>query len=163
MLVLIPFSVAAAALSSSSRLGPTGVGPIVFGTTPAQAAASGSQFVATKPSLGSTCFYLRPPKPSGLSFMVENGTIRRAELVNQAIPTTDGFRVGDAVSKIETFYGRRAHRAPDKYDPNVQTVTVGPNGSADSKYRIVFKVRSGTVNAIFAGVLPQIEYVEGCS
>ncbi len=36
-----PLPAAAAALSSSSRIGPTGVGPIVFGTTPEQAAELG--------------------------------------------------------------------------------------------------------------------------
>lgn len=158
-----PVSVATTALSSSSRIGPTGVGAIVFGMTPAQATATGTRFVATKPSLGSSCSYLRPRTPRGLSFLVEHGTIRRAEVVTSTIVTTDGFRVGDPSLKIETFYGQRVHRAPDKYDPKSRTITIGPKGSADAKYRMVFKVKNGTVQAIFAGALPQVAYVEGCS
>ncbi len=161
--VLVPVSVAAAALSSSSRVGPAGVGPIVFGMTPAQAAATGTKFVATKPSRGSTCFYLRPSTPSGLSLMVEHGTIRRAEVTTSAIRTTDGFRVGDPRLNIERFYGQRARLAPAKYDPKAQTITVLPKGSADAKYRMVFYVKNGTVQAIFSGALPQVAYVEGCS
>ncbi|MGQ0569073.1 MAG: hypothetical protein ACT4P5_06005 [Armatimonadota bacterium] len=160
---IVPVSVAAAALSSSSRVGPTGVGPIVFGTTPAQAAATGTKFVATKPSRGSSCFYLRPPTPSGLSFMVEHGTIRRAEVATSTIRTADGFLVGDSALRIETFYGQRARLAPDKYDPKAQTITILPKGSTDAKYRMVFKVKGGTVQAIIAGALPQVAYVEGCS
>ncbi len=163
VVVIVPSAVTAAPLSSSSRVGPTGVGPIAFGTTPAQAAATGTQFVRTKPARGSTCFYLRPVTQSGLSFMVEHGTIRRAEVVTSAMRTTDGFRVGDPVAKIEAFYGRRARLAPDKYDPDAQTITILPKGSADAKYRMVFKVQGGTVQAIFAGALPQVAYVERCS
>ncbi len=160
---ITPDPVAAAALSSASRVGPTGVGPIVFGMTPAQAATTGTHFVATKPALGSTCFYLRPPAPDGLSFLVEHGTIRRADIVTSTIRTIHGFRVGDLALKINTFYGKRARPAPDKYDPHVQMITIAPQGVADAKYRMVFRVKSGTVQAIIAGALPQVAYVEGCS
>lgn len=160
---LPPLSVSAAALSSSSRVGPKGVGPIVVGTTPSQAAATGTSLVATKPSLGSTCYYLRPPTPNGLSFMVEDGTIRRAEVTTPTISTSEGFRVGDPIAKVKNFFGQRAQVAPDKYDPQAQTVTIAPKGGADAKYRMVFKVKNATVQAIYAGALPQVEYVEGCS
>jgi hypothetical protein len=84
LVLFVPAALSAAPLSSSSRVGPTGVGPITFGTTPAQAAATGTKFSSTAPAQGSTCFYLRPSKPSGLSFMVENGTLRRAEVSTPA-------------------------------------------------------------------------------
>ncbi len=163
VVVTVPVSVAAAALSSSSRVGPTGVGPIVFGMTPAQATATGTAFVTTKPSRGSTCFYLRPRSLRGLSFMVEHGTIRRAEVVTSTIRTTDGLRVGDPGVKVTTFYRQRARLTPDKYDQKAQTITILPKGSADAKYRTVFTVKGGMVQMIVAGALPQVLYVEGCS
>ena len=153
----------AAGLSSSSRIGPTGVGPVVIGTTPAQAAKTGTRFTSSEPARGSSCFYLRPSAVSGLSFMVEDGTIRRGEVVTQLIATTDGFRVGDQLAKLKNFYGDRAQIAPDKYDPQAQTVTIVPEGDAAAKYRVVFKVKGARVQAIYAGALPQVEYVEGCS
>ncbi len=162
-LALLPAVAVAAGLSSSSRVGPTGVGPVAFGATPAQAAAHGVRFVATAPVAGSSCFYLHPPEPSGLRFMVENGTIRRAEIFNPALRTTEGLAVGDAVAKIVSTYGTRAQIAPDKYDPSTQTATIAPKGGADAKYRIIFKLKGGVVQAIIAGALPQVEYVEGCS
>lgn len=162
-LALLPAVAVAAGLSSSSRVGPTGVGPVAFGATPAQAAARGVRFVATAPAPGSSCFYLRPPEPSGLRFMVENGTIRRAEIFNPALRTTDGLAVGDPVAKIASAYGPRAHISADKYDPSTQTATIAPKGGADAKYRIIFKLKGGVVQAIIAGALPQVEYVEGCS
>src|SRR5450631_736369 len=72
------FPVAApAALSAASRVGPNGVGPIVIGTTPAQAAATGTLLHAR----GSSCYYLRPAAPAGVLLLVEDGTIRRVEVV----------------------------------------------------------------------------------
>jgi hypothetical protein len=95
--------------------------------------------------------------------MVENGTIRRAEVVTRAIATVHGFRVGDPSAKVEAFYGRMAQRAPDKYDPAARTITIGPTGIGGATLRTVFKVKNGAVFAIFAGALPQVAYVEGCS
>jgi hypothetical protein len=163
LILFVPAALHAAPLSSASRLGPTGVGPISFGTTPAQAKATGTGFTATALVQGSTCYYLRPSTLDGLRFMVEDGTLRRAEVSTSAVRTTDGFQVGDSASKVMTFYGSRASQAPDKYDPKAQTITVLPKGDADAKYRMIFNIKGGTVQSIFAGVLPQVQYVEGCS
>jgi hypothetical protein len=62
-----------------------------------------------------------------------------------------------------TFYGQRASQAPDKYDPKAQTITVLPKVDADAKHRMIFNIKGGIVQSIFAGVLPQVQYVEGCS
>jgi hypothetical protein len=152
-----------AALSAASRVGPKGIGPIVIGTTPGQAAATGTHFSATAPAAGSTCFYLRPTTPAGLSLLVEDGTVRRAEVASPKLVTTDGFRVGDSLAKIKAFYGPRAHLSPGKYDSHAQTVTIDPKGNADAKFRFVFALRDGVVQTVYAGALPQVAYVEGCS
>lgn len=154
---------ASAALSPASRIGPGGVGPVVFGTTPAQAASGGLRFTTTAPAAGSSCYYLRPGAPAGLTFLVESGTIRRAEMRSAGLATTDGFRVGDAIQRVTAFYGQHAQLAPDKYDPMLQTVTVVPQRAADRKFRLIFKAGGGTIRAIYAGALPQVAYVEGCS
>jgi hypothetical protein len=151
------------ALTSLSRLGPTGIGAIVFGSTPAQAAAAGLRFATSVPTRGTSCRYLRPIDRAGLAFLVEDGTIRRAEMTTSALATTDGFRVGDPMPKVIAFYGHRAQIAPDKYDPAAQTIAISAKPGADPRFRMLFKARAGVVRAIFAGVAPQIDYVEGCS
>lgn len=160
---VVPESAAAAPLSPSSRIEPRGVGPIVFGVTPAQAASTGVRFDATKPSAGSTCFYLRPQTPGGLTFLVESGSVRRAEVTRNTIAAVDGLRVGDSRAKLLAFYGKRARLAPDKYDPKTDTAVIEPRSSVDAKYRMIYSVKNGAVQAIFAGLLPQVAYVEGCS
>jgi hypothetical protein len=163
LILFVPAALCAAPLSYSSRVGPAGVGPIIFGTTPAQVASTGTLFSATSPAPGSTCFYFRPSMLSGLSFMFENGTLRRAEISTPAIRTTDGFAVGDPASKIMAFYGQRASQSPDKYDPKAQTIAVLPKDTLDAKYRMTFNIKDSAVQSIFAGVLPQVQYVEGRS
>ncbi len=163
VLAVASVSAAASPLSSSSRIGPRGVGPIVFGITPRQAALTGARFDSTKPSAGSTCFYLRPQTLGGLTFMVENGSVRRAEVTRKTIASVDALRVGDSRAKLLTFYGKRARLSPDKYDPKTETAVIEPSNSADAKYRMIYSVKNGAVHAIFAGLLPQIAYVEGCS
>lgn len=95
--------------------------------------------------------------------MVEDGTIRRADVTLTALRTVDGFRVGDALARLQRFYGSRAVLAPDKYDPHTRNLTVVPMGSAAAKYRMVYVVKDSQVSSIFAGALPQVLYVEGCS
>lgn len=152
-----------AALSAGSRIGPNGVGPIVIGTTPVQAAATGTRFTATAPAPGSSCYYMQPLTPAGVTFLVEFGTLRRVEVRVRGLATTDGFRVGDPLAKLRAFYRTRARLAPDKYDPNVATLTLDPASAVDVKYRTIFRIEGGSVSAIYSGALPQVAYVESCS
>jgi hypothetical protein len=154
--------VAGAPLSPASRVGPTGMGPVVVGTTPAQAKATGTRLTATTPAPGSTCYYLMPPDLPGIAFMVEAGTIRRVEVRSGPFRTVDGFRIGDRLERLTSLYGKRAMIAPDKYDPGVRVVTVTPAGEAGLRYRIVYEIKHGVVRRIVAGALPQVTYVEGC-
>lgn len=162
----LPAVVAAAPLSSASRLGPAGIGPVLFGMTPAQAAATGTALTtlsgAPVPSGKTECFFVRPKGLSGIEFMVEDGALRRADVDSKEIRTTDGFRVGDTAAAIERFYGSRASVNPDKYDPAVREIEVVPTGSSAAKYRTIFRTKNGTVFQIRAGALPQVHYVERC-
>jgi hypothetical protein len=101
--------------------------------------------------------------PAGVLLLVEDGTIRRVEVANPAVRTTDAFRVGDPRAKIRQFYGSRARVSPGKYDPDDQTLTIEPPAGGNPKFRLVFALRKGIVQTIYAGALPQVAYVEGCS
>jgi hypothetical protein len=160
--VLLPI-VLAAVLSADSRIGPRGVGPIVFGMTPEQAAATGMDLVPYgSPEPGSSCYFVRPENLPGVDFMVEDGTLRRVDERAGNMRTVDGFRIGDDAGDVMKFYGHRAAIAPDKYDPHAQTIDVTPEGADADKYRTIFKVKDKEVYEIVAGALPQVEYVERC-
>ena len=95
--------------------------------------------------------------------MVEGGNIRRAELVESTIRTSDGFKVGDAMTKLAAFYRARAITSPDKFDPHMKTVAIATREGDGAVNKLVYKVKNGSIVAIIAGLRPQVDYVEGCS
>lgn len=146
------FSVAQASAQPAytPRIGPAGVGAIIFGQTPAQAAATGMHFTATKPAAGSSCYYLRPQAHDGLSFMVEHGTLRRAEILRGGIVTADGFKIGDSISKIDPSVRYEVFLTPNGPTTGLYTaqrssggfiVRENPGGHSNTafNYRIVAK------------------------
>jgi hypothetical protein len=152
-----------ATLSLMSKIGPSGVGPIVFGMTPAQAAATGTHLTPYgPPALGGTCYYVRSPGLKGFDFMVEGGTLRRIDVLTPDMQTVDGFRVGDPALEVQKFYGRRASIFPEKYDPHAHIIEVVPKGSEAAKFRTLFFVKNSLVYKIIAGALPQVHWVERC-
>jgi hypothetical protein len=162
-IAFLPAIAAAATLSSSSRIGPTGIGPIVFGMTPAQAATTGVKLIPYgAPASRGTCYYVRPDSPGGVDFMIESGTLRRVDVTSREIATTDGFRVGGSAARVLQFYGSRATLEPDKYDPAVRTIVVTPSGANADKFRLLFKIKKSAIVQIIAGLLPQVLYVERC-
>lgn len=69
-----------AQVALSAAISKTGVGPVKFGMTPAQAAAAGAVLTAVGPA-GGSCYVLRAASPPGLSFVVRGGKIVRADVV----------------------------------------------------------------------------------
>ena len=51
---------------------------------------------------------------------------------------------------------------PHKYEDG-HYLTVTPTAAADKQFRIVFETARGRVTRYRAGLMPSVEYVEGCS
>lgn len=138
-----------------------GLGPLVAGMTVEEArAALGSEL--TEPS-DSECAYIRPEAgPPGVRLMVMGGHVVRVEVSDTTVPTTAGARVGDTEERVESLYRGRVTVTPHKYTEG-HYLTVGPASPADSQYRLVFETDSGLVTVYRAGLLPMVEWVEGCS
>ena len=146
-----------------SKIGPAGVGPIVFGMTPSKAASTGTHLTRPNSAIpDDSCYYLHPSPELGIDFMVVQGTLRRVDVRTPAMQTVDGFRVGDSVAKVREFYGTRAQVFPAKYDPGAQVIEVAPRGADAAKFRTVFSGKNGVVREIIAGALPQVLWVERC-
>jgi hypothetical protein len=163
-IALLPGIALAATLSSTSRVGPAGIGPIVFGMTAAQAASTGTRLIPYEYSSAplNACHYTRPDSLGGVEFMVVGGMLVRADVTSREIATTDGFRIGDSAAKVERFYGSRATLETHKYVPNARWIVVTPNGANASKFRIRFEVKDSAISQIIAGRLPYVELVEKC-
>lgn len=138
-----------------------GLGPLVAGMTLEEArAALGSELA--QPS-DSHCSYIAPEAgPAGVRFMVVDGRVVRVEVHDSTVTTTAGARVGDSEARVKSLYEGRLEVAPHKYTEGHYLI-VTPTPPADSQFRLVFETDSGRVTTFRAGLLPMVEWVEGCS
>ena len=136
-----------------------GAGPVRFGMTAGEATAA----VPGNPARSdSACSYWLPAgAPAGLRFMLENGIVVRADVDSAGVTTIGNLGVGSPVESVVVALGPSLQVSPHKYQWEVgwRYLTF----SDDSTHRLVFEVDSHVVRSWRAGILPAVEYVEGCS
>lgn len=136
-----------------------GSGPFRIGMTLAEAAPYLAADIDTT-TLRRECDYVRGAEaPDSMLFMIEGGRLARIDVTGGAAATPEGARVGDAESRILSLYPS-ASRGPHKYTDGAY-LTV--SGADDSTSRYVFETDGQRVTRYRAGVVPAVEYVEGCS
>lgn len=104
------------------------------------------------------CAYLESPVAPGLRVMVEGGRVVRVETDRPSYSTDAGVRVGDTLARARAAYPHRLEK-PHKYADDGEYLIVY---SADRKRPVLIEVVEGKVVAIRGGVVPPVEYVEGC-
>jgi hypothetical protein len=140
-------------------LTPTGVGEISFGV--AVADVQEELGVPIDTSLVASCGFLRPDRaPEGLTLMAERGRIVRADVTTGTASTAEGAAIGDSEARILELYPS-LRRLPHKYTTGSYLIVV-PNVPADTLFRYVFETDGSRVTRFRAGLLPAVEYVEGC-
>ena len=103
------------------------------------------------------CVYAKVPAAAGLLVMLVDGKVVRIDVIDKAVATAAGARVGDTEARIRELYpGLRAE--PHKY-------TDGHYLVVDTMPRPSVGIRDGrrACNRYRAGVIPQVDWVEGCS
>lgn len=140
----------------------TGLGPITIGMTAEQAnaAVNGTLELPQGQALEG-CDYAFPRGVPDIGFMIEQGKIVRLDVRRADVRTALGGGVGDGEARIRQLYGGWLQVSPHKYTDG-HYLTVLPTDPA-RPYRVIFETEVGVVTAIRAGVLPQVEYLEGCS
>ncbi|MBV8149887.1 MAG: hypothetical protein JO092_12400 [Candidatus Eremiobacteraeota bacterium] len=153
-----------AQIALTATISKSGVGPVKFGMTPAQAAAAG---VALTPAGNSgACYVVHPASPQGVSFVVSAGKIVRADIVKPAkLKTVDGFTFGDVEGNVAGFYAATPGGVTDEPlgDTDI-TVLASPEFSAGASIpRLVYELHDqGGVLAIHAGYVPRGFNPHGC-
>jgi len=143
------------------RLTEQGIGPVRVGMTVAEAAAALSS--ETTQADTQECAYVGLiGLPPGVSLMTERGRIVRVDVDDSSrVATTQGARVGWTEAQVLAAYpGARVE--PHKYEDGHYLVAL-PGAPADTTHRIVFETSRGVVTRFRGGVVPAVEYVEGCS
>ena len=110
------------------------------------------------------CTYWRPSSaPRGLSFMVENGTVVRADVDSAgAARTAEGIGVGSTEAEITRAYGQHVTIQLHKYqwEAGWRYFRYLPPG--DSLNAILFETDGKVVKSYRVGRRPQVEYAERC-
>jgi hypothetical protein len=151
-----------AAAASDWRITTAGYGPVKIGMSVGDAQrALGAKLVAEGPADNAECHYLRPePAVEGLWFMISDDRVVRVEVNAPGITTRSGVGVGDSEARVKELFPS-VEVTPHKYvapDGNYLTVW-----TRDRTAAVRFETLQGKVTSYYAGQVPQVEYVEGCS
>jgi hypothetical protein len=160
VVVLIAATPVAAGITSNDLISGTGVGPIIFGMTLAQAAQAGVPLAIPKDDSTAGCFFVHPKSPAGLSFMVRDGKIVRADMVAPAtLKTVDGFGRGDKEPEILGFYAATSGGVSDYLltpDSETSLLAAPQFSQGDDLPRLIYEVNiQGGVTSIHAGWVPR--------
>ena len=141
-----------------------GIGPLRAGMTFAEADAALGGALLVPVGVDTTgCDYLVwDGGPSGVHVMFDQHRVARVDIDTASIATAAGARIGDDEARIKRLYPGQVTVTPHKYEDG-HYLTVTPQSPADKHYRLVFETAGGRVTRYRAGVLPSVEYVEGCS
>ena len=93
----------------------------------------------------------------GVYFMIEQGRVTRAES-SAPIKTSIGYTVGSSLADIQKHVPG-ATVEPHFYDPDGHYVTVKVK---EGKAAILMEEANGKITDIRGGLIPSVQYVEGC-
>lgn len=139
-----------------------GAGPIRYGMSIADAAAAAGASIEG-PAVPAECHYVRlQGLPDGLQLMAERGRIVRADVTTGTLRTARGARIGMAASQVQSLYDGALESRPHKYDPAGRYLVLVPPEDGRDSLRLIFETDGGGITRYRTGLLPAVEYVEGC-
>jgi hypothetical protein len=163
--LLAATGIRAAQIGPNDQISVSGVGAVKFGMTIEQAAAAGVHLVPEPHAAGATCFVAHSAGSRGLSFLIRDGHVARADMVKPAnLKTVDGFKRGDREIAVLSFYAATEGGASDMpSDSSDVTLIASPEFSAgEDVRRLVYEVTEAAgVIAIHAGWVPRD--LHGCA
>jgi hypothetical protein len=106
------------------------------------------------------CAYLQSSKTPDLRVMVEGGRVVRVETEQASISTDRGVRVGHTLAQVRREYPDRIVERRHQYADDGSYLIIY---TTDRRRALLLEVINGKVVGIRGGVLPAVEYVEGCS
>jgi hypothetical protein len=141
-----------------------GIGPLRAGMTftEADAALGGALLVPVGVDTTGCDYLVWDSGPPGVHVMFDEHRIARVDIDTASIATASGARVGDDEARIKRLYPGQVTVTPHKYEDG-HYLTVTPPASGDRRFRIIFETAGGRVTRYRAGMIPSVEYVEGCS
>jgi hypothetical protein len=136
------------------------LGSVRIGMTEAEVRRAAPGDLADANRFTSECYVLAVPRDPGVAFMIERGRVTRIEITDAHHRTLSGVRVGDTESDAQAAYGNQLEVTPHKYESNWHYLTLR---SRDRRYALVMETDGKRITRMRTGVVPSVEYVEGCS
>ncbi|MDX1919935.1 MAG: hypothetical protein SFU25_04275, partial [Candidatus Caenarcaniphilales bacterium] len=122
-----------------------------------------SAFVDQSTAKENGCYYLNlKGHQKRLGFMIAEGKIKRIDIWDLKITTLSGAKVEDSEERIKELYGNKIKVEPHKFIENGHYLIYVPKDKSDQNYRVIFETDGTKVTNFRAGLLPEVEYVEGC-
>jgi hypothetical protein len=157
---------AGASLTQASKISTVGMGPVRVGmTVPEAEAAAGMRLVGElDPAISPDCYFVEPEAGiPGVAFMVHEGRISRVDVyASGTVTTLSGAHIGMTESQILALFPERIEDRLD-YRVDGRALVFVPVDEADRNFRVVFEVDDGIVSGMRGGILPSVQFGEGCS
>lgn len=134
----------------------TGVGPVTFGQTLAEAErAAGAK--AAELVADAACRYVEFASLPGIRFTVEDGVVTRAD-AGPGVPNALGVQLGDTTDSVVALYPEVAMHRSGASLGGTNLVLADPGG----RHAIVMQAAGNKVIAIRAGLVGSVGPPQGC-
>ena len=90
--------------------------------------------------------------------MIEDGIITRADIMDASIANNLKIKIGMSLNEVKKQYPNVVVE-PHQYDPTGHYLIFK---SEDNKNAILFEEVDGKISEVRAGIVPSVQYVEGC-
>lgn len=154
-------------ISNDSTVIIRGLGPVRVGMTPEEASIAAGYQLEEQIGLfeGDPCYYLpADPYVPGVSFMVNNGTVARVDVLTGPVTTRSGAGIGMTEDAIRNLFPDQIEQRNHFYIEGGKYLEFVPVDAADANFRVVFETDpDGVVLTYRAGRLPEVRWIEGCA
>jgi hypothetical protein len=161
VLILAGTSLSSAGGFENARLSLESFGPVRVGMTiaePQRAAGVETQLDDSR-FASENCSFLRVVLDPNVQFMIEDGKVSRIDITDAHHKTVEGVGIGDTEARAQSVYGGKLEVEPHKYLDNGHYLILR---SQNKKSALLFETDGKRITSMRAGVVPSVEYVEGC-
>ena len=136
-----------------------GLGAVQLGMTEDEAIAAGLSSDGV--SASEDCRYFTQDGRDGVAFMSFEGRIARVDVLNDSkVQTSEGVGVGSSEADIERAYPDRVEQQLHPYVSEGHYLVI--DGEAADR-KLIFETDGSVVTSFRSGLMPEVEWIEGCS
>ncbi len=98
-----------------------------------------------------------------VSFMLFEGRLVRIDIYSRKTETLSSLRVGDSTERIKQIYDGSLKTITHPNNPDSELLSLHSSAPTLNNYRIVFEANNGIVTNYRLGLLPYVNWLDGCT